>query len=223
MNKKEHSGREVGDDEMQEEGSSPGDSEGWHDGENGPPWVEDLRVLARREPFRLAAQLVAREFGRFPWVQRVALIGSVAALPERERPRWRRRRRKELAWHDPKDVDLAVWVTNRDNLTELRRARSRAVDELCHRTGLGVAHHQVDVFILDARSDESLGCLCIFGRCPKGKPVCRVPHCGDRQFLRQFADMHFDPIAAVSPGVVTLFDRRLERPEFGFDGGDVLF
>jgi hypothetical protein len=31
MNKKEHSGREVGDDEMEEEGSSPGDPEGWFD------------------------------------------------------------------------------------------------------------------------------------------------------------------------------------------------
>lgn len=223
MNKNEHPGREVGDDEMQEEGSSPRDSEGWHDGAEEPPWVEDLRILARREQFRLAAQLVACEFSRLPWVQRVVLIGSVAALPQRERPRWRRRGAGALIWHDPKDVDLAVWVTDAHGLAELRRARSRAVDELLHRTGLGVAHHQVDVFILDARSNEYLGCLCIFGQCPKGKPECLAPRCGDRPFLRQFPDFHFDPIASVSPGTVTLFDRRLEGSGFAFDDGDVPF
>jgi hypothetical protein len=33
-------------------------------------------------------------------------IASVAALPERERSRWRPRGSHELTWHEPKDVDL---------------------------------------------------------------------------------------------------------------------
>jgi hypothetical protein len=203
---------EPGRDAAAPEGSSSNPDSERYGGSNEPPWVEDLRVLAQREQFRLAAQLVAREFSALVWVQRVALIGSVAALPKRERPRWRRRGSGALTWHEPKDVDLAVCVTATDHLTELRKARSRGVDELVARTGLGVAHHQVDVFILDAASGEYLGCLCIFGQCPKGKPECSVPHCGARPFLRQFSDFHFDPTSASSPGAVTLFDRRLKEP-----------
>jgi hypothetical protein len=86
-------------------------------------------------------------------------------LPTRRATRRRRGGSKELTWHEPKDVDLAVWVTEVDNLGELRKARSRAVAELFARMGLGVAHHQVDVFILDAGSNEYRGCLCIFGQC----------------------------------------------------------
>jgi hypothetical protein len=197
MNKKEEPGRHDGGEEVHEEGSSPRDSDGWLDGSHEPPWVEDLRILARREQFRLAAQLVAGEFSRLPSVHRVALIGSVAALPERDRPRVRRRSSNASTWHDPKDVDLAVWVTDARGLADLRRARSRAVDELFHRTG--------------------------FGQCPKGKRECLVPHCGDRRFLRQFADFHFDPVAAVSPGAVTLFDRRLEGLEFTCDDVEIPF
>ena len=72
-------------------------------------------------------------------------------------------------------------------------------------------------------SNEYLGCLCIFGQCPKGKPECLVPHCGGRPFLRQFTDFHFDPIAVAPSRPITLFDRRLEGPDFAFDDVDVPF
>jgi hypothetical protein len=105
---------------------------------------EDLQVLVRREQLRVAAQLVARAFAELAFVERVALIGSVATPPGREQPRRRRSRSRSLVWRDPKDVDLAVWVTALDDLKGLQRARGRAVARLFEETGFGVAHHQVD-------------------------------------------------------------------------------
>jgi hypothetical protein len=183
-----------------------------------PSWVEDLRILARREQFRLAAQLVAFEFSQISFVERVALIGSVAALPVRERPRRRARHSTDLTWHEPKDVDLAVWTSALDNLNALRSARSGAVARLFEQTGLGVAHHQVEVFILDATSDHYRGVLCVFGQCPKGKRECLVPHCGEAAFLRQFDGFRFRPSAIEPRRMLVLFDRRAAR-RGGSEGG----
>lgn len=187
----------------------------WADAGDEPPWVEDLRVLARRETFRLAAQLVALEFSKIPFVERVALIGSVAGLPVRERPRRHVRGSDRLTWHEPKDVDLAVWVTAFDDLTALRRARSRAVAWLFDKTGLGVAHHQVEVFLFDANSDEYRGVLCVFGQCPKGKRECLVPHCGEAPFLQQVERFDFRPAALEADRSLVLFDRRCTWPSRG--------
>jgi hypothetical protein len=102
-------------------------------------------------------------------------------------------------------VDLAVWVSDLGDLRALQKARARALNELFEDTGFGVAHHQVDVFLLEPGSDRYLGRLCHFGTCPKGKPECRVPGCGSALFLRQHEEFMFDA-RALEPGVV-LFDR----------------
>ncbi len=182
----------------------------WDDPDKEPAWVEDIRVLARREVFRLAAQMVARELSALACVQRVVLIGSVAAPPVRERRR-RRRGSSTQTWHEPKDVDLAVWLTSFDDLTALRRARSRAVAHLLEATDLGVAHHQVDMFLIESPSNEYRGVLCIFGECPKGKRDCSVDRCGEKPFLRQFEDFRFR-LQALDPGrTLVLFERGISR------------
>lgn len=58
------------------------------------------------------------------------------------------------------------------------------MNQLWHEREIGVAHHQVDVFLLDA-SGKYLGRLCRFNRCPKHKPQCRVDGCGRLPFLQQ--------------------------------------
>src|SRR5207247_2013948 len=67
------------------------------------------------------------------------------------------------------------------------------LNALLNEAGIGVAHHQVDVFLFEPGSDRYLGRLCHFGTCPKGKPECRVPGCGAAPFLRQHEDFVFDP------------------------------
>ena len=52
------------------------------------------------------------------------------------------------------------------------------------------------------------GRVCIFGQCPKpGKRECRVPNCGEKPFLQQFDDYHFDDARFEREPKVTLFDR----------------
>jgi hypothetical protein len=169
---------------------------------------EDRLLLRRQAGFRAGADYVTCAFARLPFVERVVLIGSVAQPLWREVPRFQefRRARVEL-WHECKDVDLAVWTSDTSQLGSLRQAVGRAVNALLDETQIGVAHHQVDVFLLEPGTDRYLGRLCCFATCPKGKPECRVPGCGASPFLQQHEDFAFDPRALDPARSVALFDR----------------
>ncbi len=122
--------------------------------------------------------------------------------------RSRRLRRAGAALlHECKDVDLAVWVNDLSALDALRRSVSRTANDLWDLFGIGVAHHQFDVFLLEPGTDRYLGRLCHFGTCPKGKPECRVPGCGAALFLRQHERFAFDPRSLGEDKSVLLFDR----------------
>ncbi len=82
-----------------------------------------------------------------------------------------------------------------------------ACNDLFADTGFRVAHHQVDVFLLEPGSDRYLGRLCHFGTCPKGKPECRVPGCGSALFLRQHEQFVFDSPSLDPTRSLLLFDR----------------
>jgi hypothetical protein len=89
----------------------------------------------------------------------------------------------------------------------LQKARGHALNECFDDTGFAVAHHQVDVFLLDPGSDRYLGRLCDFGTCPKGKPECRVAGCGSALFLRQHEQFVFDSRSLDPARSLLLFDR----------------
>jgi hypothetical protein len=154
---------------------------------------EDQYLLRRQEQFRLAAEAVATAMSSLPEVEKIALFGSVARPLEREVPRFRRFRRAQIElWHECKDVDLAVWVSNLDHLKTLQKARSQALNELMAKRNIGVAHHQVDVFLLEPETDRYFGRLCCFGQCPKGKKECRVEGCGRKPFLQRHEGLTFN-------------------------------
>lgn len=162
----------------------------------------DRFTVMRYEHFRAAAEYVAAAFAGVPAVKRVALFGSVASTPRLES---HGRRRGHI--HEPKDVDVAVWLDNAADLNELRRLRSRAVSRLLHEREIGVAHHQVDVFLLDA-SGRYVGRLCTFNECPKHKPECRAEGCGTVPFLRQHDGFVFDTSKSLhSARIQILYDR----------------
>ncbi len=170
-------------------------------------------VANRRASLRRAAELVAGEFAAFPFVERVVLFGSVAEPVKRETPRFRELR--ALAGsvsHDPKDVDLAVWVTDLTQLHLLRRAAGCAIGqhekEIHVKLWPGVPHHQVDVFLLEAGTDRFRGNLCHFGQCPKGKRECEVAGCGAQPFLQLFANFNLEGRGLRSPQAVVLFERQ---------------
>lgn len=171
--------------------------------------AEQNRILLDRyRVLRIAADAVAAAWRYHPHVLAVSLIGSVARDPWKEVPRFTpyRRARIEL-WHECKDLDLALWLSDLSELNVLRRKSAAALRELLEDRRIGVATHQVDVFILEPGTDRYLGRLCNFNACPKGKRECRVPGCGDTPFLRQHDEFEWwaDNLA---PGrAVRLFDR----------------
>ena len=132
---------------------------------------ENELMLRRHGEFRLAAEYVAAAFAQFEAVQKIALFGSAAFPLEKEIPRFRKfRRAGQPILHECKDVELAVWLTDLTILKSLQRARSQALNDLFAEHEIGVAHHQLDVFLMAPETDAYLGRLCNFGICPKRNP-----------------------------------------------------
>lgn len=166
---------------------------------------ENRRTQQRQKDFRLAAEYVAQAFRQISAVEKVMLFGSVAAPLQKEKSRYRKYRRTGIPMlHECKDVDLAVWVNDSGCLRTLQKARSRALTLLLEEHSVGVAHHQVDVFIMEPGSDRYLGRLCTYNQCPKGKQACRVPGCGSTPLLQQHEDFELNasaltPEKSISP------------------------
>ena len=157
-------------------------------------------LLRRYREFRRGADAVTAAWRAHPEVIAVSLIGSVARVPWKEVPRFGPYRRARVAlWHECKDVDLALWLEHLDSLDGLRRAKARALRTLWDEASIGIASHQVDVFILEPGTDRYLGRLCDFNTCPKGKAECRVPGCGEVTLLRQHEGFRWR-VASGEPG-----------------------
>jgi hypothetical protein len=174
---------------------------------------ENESMLRRQRQFRLAAEYVALGFAKFEAVRKIVLFGSVALPLEKEVPRFRKfRRAGQLLFHECGDVDLAVWLTDLSILKSLQRARGRALNDLFAEHEIGVAHHQVDVFLFAPETGAYLGRLCNFGECPKGKPECLVQDCGAEKFLRQFEAFVLRSDALSSGKTIVLFERGAPTP-----------
>ncbi len=173
--------------------------------------AQNQAMLRRQAVFREAAERVAQALAEFPSVHKVALFGSVAVPPVKEVPRFAEFRRHRIAvYHECSDVDLAVWVDDLESLGSLRKTRSRVVGRLVEEIGGGLAHHHVEIFLLDTPSGRYLGRLCTFAKCPKGKVDCRNAGCGQPAFLKQIPEFKLWPDALAPERTVVLFERRGE-------------
>lgn len=141
---------------------------------------ENRYLLERQRQFRIAADVVTETWMKFPEVEAIAVIGSVAKPLWKEIPRFSEFRRAGIeVWHECKDLDLALWLASQGRLDELRRAEVRALrDAYLAERGISVVGHQVDFFLFEPRSNRYLGRLCSFNQCPKEKRDCLVPGCG---------------------------------------------
>jgi hypothetical protein len=165
-------------------------------------------MLARQATFRRAADAIAADLARIREVRAVALFGSLARPLVREVPRFQPFKRHGIEiLHECGDADLALAIDRLDNLAALNRARSRAVVDLFKQTGIGVAHHQVDVFLFGEGWNDYLGRLCSFAQCPKGKIECLTPGCGREPFLKQHKGFVLEPDALAPDLSVPLYER----------------
>jgi hypothetical protein len=166
-------------------------------------------MLDRQAQFRQAADAVTAALAGVPEVETVALIGSVARPLRREVPRFQPFRQWDVPiWHECKDVDLAVRLNRLDRLQTLSRARRMALQHLFEQRRIGVAHHQVEIFVLQGEANTYRGRLCPFSQCPKGKQECQVPGCGQDPLLQQHAGFTLCPDALAPDRVMHLYDRR---------------
>ncbi len=161
------------------------------------------------ENFRLAANYLAEDFSKLEAVEKVVLFGSVALPLKKEIPRFSQYRRHKIElWHECGDIDLAVWLNDLSILKELQKTRGRSVNRLLEEKNIGVAHHQVDVFIMELVTNNYLGRLCNFGTCPKeGKFDCFEPGCGKPLFLKQISGFTLKPKALAPGNFCVLFER----------------
>ena len=177
---------------------------------------ENRAMLRRQEQFHLAAQYITGRLADIPEVQKVVLFRSVVSPLEKEIPRFREFRRAGIAiCHACQDVDMAVWVSDLGCLKAIQKARSQGLIDLLAEKHIGVAHHQVDIFLMPSRTNRYLGRLCIFGSCPKGKDTCRVAGCGEPKFLQQHEGFTFAPDILDRDISVVLFERHEEPLEHG--------
>jgi len=169
---------------------------------------ENQYMLKRQKDFRKAAEYVSSAFAEVPEIEKIALIGSVASPLWKEVPRFQPYRRAGIEiWHECKDVDMAVWLSHLKRLRSLQRARSTALNDLLRDKNIGVAHHQVDVFLIEPMTDRYLGRLCTFNKCPKGKRECDVAGCGKIPFVRQHENFPLNEEMLNSEQIVVLYER----------------
>jgi hypothetical protein len=176
-------------------------------------------MVERQRQFRAAADVVTDAWTRFREVAAVAAIGSVAKPLWKEVPRFSEFRRARIeVWHECSDLDLALWLDSQERLGELRRAAALALREAFEKgTGISVADHQLDVFLIEPGTDDYLGRLCKFSQCPKGKLDCLVPGCGEIAFNKRVADFtpHADLLAPAQGAM--LYTRGVGRVRSALD------
>ena len=166
------------------------------------------RLVERQALFRRAADVATAALAGFDEVMAVALFGSVASPLWKEVPRFSNYRRAGIAlWHECADVDIAVWLDRLDRLREMRRRINRALPAIFEETSLGVASHQLDIFVLEPGTDRYLGRMCQFKACPANKAECLVPGCGKTPFLQQHEGFVLHGNALGPTRLVRLFDR----------------
>lgn len=166
--------------------------------------------LRRWREFRLTAEYIAGALCEIPQVKKIALFGSVVRWPKKEQTHFRKFRKigAEI-YHHCKDIDIAVWLDMPVPLRQFQQIISRVVKQLTDEDKSRVAHHQVDVFLVEPGTNKYLGRLCEFSTCPKkDKLRCKItPNCGRIPFLEQIQDFVMNTGDYTDDDAIVLFDR----------------
>ncbi len=161
---------------------------------------DNRRNLKKHKDFRIAAEYVADLIKEVPGVVKIVLFDSAALPLEKEYSRFRKYKRfgKEM-YHECKDVDPAVWVNDFKCLKQILKTRNRSSLTLFDEKQIGIAHHQIEIFIFASDNNQYIGRLCIFNECPReGKKECLVPGCGEIPFVKKVESftLYDDALAA---------------------------
>jgi hypothetical protein len=184
--------------------------------------AENSRMLQRRESFRRVAEALAKRLAEIPAVTRIVLFGSTVAPPRKELPRSGRFRRAGIeVWHECRDVNLAVWVSDLQCLEKLIRERRAGLAEMLARKKVDLDEKHVDILVMQAE-DDCLGTLCWHDQCPsQGKYDCFNRGCGTPPFVRPMRRGRFHAARVPADRKMMLYEREAQdRPERGDGGSD---
>ena len=163
----------------------------------------DQSALFRYQGFIYAAMKLAERLTEFPEVERISLFGSLAKPPYREQYRYKKR---IWAFHEPKDIDLAIWLSSLENLGAMRRVMATLVQEV-QKKALGICEGAMELFVFDSRSSKYLGRVCHLGQCPRGGIDCMCDGCGKPKHLKTDSDFTLRPDAVSRINSQLLFER----------------
>ena len=84
--------------------------------------------------------------------------------------------------HECMDVDLAVWMSDLENLKSVQKARDRVLNKFQEERQFGVAHHQAEAFILEPGLIDIWNASAPTGNVPKTNESALSPIAGDFGF-----------------------------------------
>jgi len=163
----------------------------------------DKTALHRYQGFIYAAQKLAAQLSEFAEVERIALFGSLAKPPFRERYRYKKR---IWAFHEPKDIDLAIWLSSLDNLGSMRRVLATLIPSVSKKAP-GICEGAIELFVFSSASSKYLGRVCHYKKCPRGDSNCMIEGCGKPPHLRIDPEFTFRPDAVSRFNSQVLFER----------------
>jgi cupin 2 domain-containing protein len=168
--------------------------------------TEDEReqaTLYRYQGFLYAATQLTERLIDFPEVERIVLFGSLAKPPFRERYRCKKR---IWAFHHPKDIDLAIWLSSLENLGAMRRVLAMLVQSVFKKAP-GICEGAMELFVFDSHSSKYLGRVCHSKQCPRADIDCMREGCGKPLHLKIESDFTLRPDAISRINSQLLFER----------------
>jgi len=163
----------------------------------------DKSALYRYQGFTYAATQLAERLIEFPEVERIVLFGSLAKPPFRERYRCKKR---IWAFHHPKDIDLAIWLSSLENLGAMRRTLAMLVPSVFKKAP-GICEGVMELFVFDSHSSKYLGRVCHYKQCPHSNIDCMREGCGKPPHLKIENDFTLRPDAVSRINSQLLFER----------------
>jgi cupin 2 domain-containing protein len=146
---------------------------------------------------------MAKRLTDFPEVEKIALFGSLAKPPYRK---WLPTRKRIWTFHQPSDIDLAIWLSSLEQLAAMRQTLAKLVGEIAQKVP-GLCNDRIELFVFDSKSSKFLGWVCHYHQCPRQGMECMVEGCGKPKHLKQMGGFKLTPDAVSRIHSQLLFER----------------
>jgi cupin 2 domain-containing protein len=163
----------------------------------------EKQTLQRYELFINTAIEMANRLATIPEVEKITLFGSLAKPPFRT---WSPYRKSDWIFHQPTDIDLAVWVSSLESVDAMKKVRSELAQDI-GKQNTAIRSEIIELFLFDSKSSKYQGRVCYFKQCPRGNRDCHAEGCGRIKNLKQMDGFKIAPDALLRLNSQILFER----------------